>query len=149
MEAIASAAIRNSQAEPSTRRREISRRGSSCGRITRRIRVQVVAPRVCALISNSWGISRARCSRSRARIGVMPITISITLDSSPRPKTMNRIGRMASGGTIDNTVSSGDRDAPNNGRVPAAMPRHKPASALIPRPMPSRCRLAPESCQSR
>ncbi|MCY1433463.1 hypothetical protein D9M71_494910 [compost metagenome] len=79
----------------------------------------------------------------------MPITISITLDSSPKPKTMNRIGRMANGGTIDSTVSNGDNDAPNSGRVPAAMPRHRPASALIPRPMPSRCKLAPVSCHIR
>ncbi|MCY1541582.1 hypothetical protein D9M68_772830 [compost metagenome] len=146
---MASAAIRNNQAEPSIRRREISRRGSSCGSTTRRIRVQVLAPRVCALISSSCGISRARCSRSRAMHGVMPMTISITLDSSPRPKTINRIGSTASGGIIDSTVSSGDNGALNNGRVPAAMPRHNPTSAAMPRPMPRRLRLAALSCQNR
>ncbi|MNT66047.1 hypothetical protein D3C72_2040810 [compost metagenome] len=101
------------------------------------------------MISNSTGISLARCSRSRASAGVMPITISITFDNSPKPKTMNRIGRIASGGTIDSTVNKGDNGAPNSGRVPAAMPRHRPAKALIPRPMASRRRLDAVSCQSR
>ncbi|MNO01074.1 hypothetical protein D3C81_2211200 [compost metagenome] len=79
----------------------------------------------------------------------MPITISMTFDNSPRPKTMNRIGRIASGGTIDSTVSSGDNGAPNNGSVPAAMPRHSPANAAMPRPMARRRRLDAVSCHNR
>ena len=79
----------------------------------------------------------------------MPITISITFDNSPSPNTMNRIGRIASGGTIDSTVSNGDNGAPNSGKVPAAMPRHSPANALMPRPMARRRRLEAVSCQSR
>jgi hypothetical protein len=78
----------------------------------------------------------------------MPITISITFDNSSRPKTMNSIGRIASGGIIDSTVSSGDSGAPNSGKVPAAMPRHSPASALMPRPMARRRRLEAVSCHS-
>lgn len=148
MEAIASAAIRNNHAEPSISRSEISRRGSNCGNTTRSIRVQVDAPRVCAFTSSSTGISRARCSRSRARHGLTPMTMSITLDNSPRPNTMNRIGRIASGGTIDSTVSNGDNGAPNNGNVPAAMPRHRPARALMPRPSARRRRLDALSCHS-
>ncbi|MNP23018.1 hypothetical protein D3C76_1157090 [compost metagenome] len=77
------------------------------------------------------------------------MAMSITLDNSPSPKTMNRIGRMASGGIIDSTTSMGDSDAPTSGKVPAAIPRHRPAPAAMARPVPSRCRLAPVSCHSR
>jgi len=77
------------------------------------------------------------------------MTISITLDSSPRPKTMNRIGRIASGGTIDSTVSNGESGALNSGRVPATIPRHRPATAAMARPVPRRLRLEAVSCQNR
>jgi len=79
----------------------------------------------------------------------MPMTISITFDNSPSPKTMNRIGRIASGGTIDTTTISGDRGAANSGRVPAITPRPRPRAALISSPLPSRLRLDAVSCQSR
>ena len=79
----------------------------------------------------------------------MPMTINITLDNSPRPKTINRMGRIASGGTIDSTVSSGDNGAPNSGMMPAAIPRHSPARAAMPMPMARRVRLAALSCQNR
>ncbi|MNZ92664.1 hypothetical protein D3C78_1116960 [compost metagenome] len=62
---------------------------------------------------------------------------------------MNRIGRIASGGTIDSTVSSGDSGAPSSGRLPAAMPKPRPTSAAMPMPMPRRARLAPVSFQNR
>lgn len=37
--------------------------------------------------------------------GVMPMTISTTFEVSPSPKTMNRIGRSASGGTMEITAT--------------------------------------------
>ena len=72
----------------------------------------------------------------------MPMMINITLASSPSPKMMNRIGRIASGGTSDMPVTSGEMPARNSGSEPVAMPTTRPIRALIATPMPSRCRLA-------
>ena len=146
---MASAEMRNSHAEPSSRRREVISRDSSWGSTTRSTRVQLLAPRVCALINSSAGISCARCSRSRASIGVIPMTISITFDSSSRPKTINSTGRIASGGIIDTTVSSGDSAARYIGKTPAAMPMTRPISDETARPVSRRLRLISVSAHSR
>ncbi len=146
---MASAEMRNNQAEPSSRRSEVSRRDSSCGSTTRSTSVQLLAPRVWALIRISGGISQARCSRSRASIGVMPITISIILDSSSSPKTINSTGKIASGGTIDSTVISGESDARHRGNTPAVTPMHRPMSDAIPSPTSRRARLTSVSTQNR
>ncbi|MNO82687.1 hypothetical protein D3C76_739690 [compost metagenome] len=61
---------------------------------------------------------------------------------------MNRIGRIASGGIIDSTASSGDSGAPNSGTLPAAMPSARPSSAAMPRPRPRRVRLEALSFQN-
>jgi hypothetical protein len=107
--AIASAAMRNSQALPSERRTASSSRGSTCGRITRRMSSQLEALSVCALMICSTGSSRTRCCRSRMMNGVMPMTISTTLETSPSPNTMNRIGSAAMGGIIASAATKGAR----------------------------------------
>ena len=43
--------------------------------------------------------------------GVMPKTISTTLETSPSPNTMNRIGSSAIGGIIDSAATNGERFA--------------------------------------
>ena len=101
------------------------------------------------MINSSAGISRARCSRSRANIGVMPMTISITFDSSSRPKTINSTGRIASGGIIDTTVISGDSAARYIGNTPAAMPMPRPISDESARPISRRLILISVSAHSR
>ena len=39
----------------------------------------------------------------------MPTMISTTLESSPRPKVMNRIGSTASGGIMESTATNGSK----------------------------------------
>ena len=109
MAAIASAAIRNSQALPSERRTASSNRGSTWGRITRSMSCQLELLSVCALMICSTGSSRTRCCRSRIMNGVMPKTISTILETSPSPNTMNRIGSTAMGGIIDSAATNGAR----------------------------------------
>jgi hypothetical protein len=100
-----------SQAGPSDRRTASARRGSICGSTTLTTICQVEAPSVCALMTCSRGISPTRSARSRTRNGAMPITIRTTLDSSPKPKTMNSTGRIAMGGTMDSTATTGESPA--------------------------------------
>ena len=50
------------------------------------------------------------------------MTISAIFDASPRPMTMNRIGKSASGGTIDSTATNGPNVAPATGSKPMSMP---------------------------
>ena len=58
--------------------------------------------------------------------GAMPMTISTTFEVSPRPKTMNRIGRSASGGITQTTATKGaQRSARTRGMKPMAMPSDK------------------------
>ncbi len=78
----------------------------------------------------------------------MPNTISTTLDNSPKPNTMNKIGNTAIGGIIDNTPINGARVAPTNGNTPIASPKASPLAVAMPRPMPSRCKLAAVSSHS-
>lgn len=66
---------------------------------------KVDAPSVCAFTICSCGMSSTLCDRSRVMKGVMPMTISTTFEVSPSPKTMNRIGRSASGGTMEITAT--------------------------------------------
>ena len=80
--------------------------------------------------------------------GAMPNTISTTLETSPSPNTMNRIGRIAIGGTSDKPATNGANPARNSGVMPTPMPTHKPRAALIPSPQPSRARLAAVSAHS-
>lgn len=149
VEEIASAEIRNSHADPSSRRSEVSSLESSCGSTTRSTSVQLLAPSVWALMRISAGISQARCSRSRASIGVMPMTISITFDSSSSPKTINSTGSIASGGIIDSTVISGESDARHSGNTPEVTPMHRPISEAIASPASRRARLTRVSTQNR
>ena len=44
-------------------------------------------------------------------IGATPMTISVILEVSPSPSTMNRIGSSASGGTIETTAKNGASSA--------------------------------------
>ena len=53
------------------------------------------------------------------------MTISTTLDSSPRPKTMNRIGRIAIGGTMQTTATSGASVAETSGQHADGEPEHE------------------------
>ena len=70
----------------------------------------------------------ARSGIASASIGVMPITISITLESSSRPKTINSTGRIASGGSSStNEESEPDRPRSIDSPSPArATPAHRP-----------------------
>ncbi len=87
------------------------RRGHSCGSTTRRISCHDEAPRVCALMSCSPGSSAVRKARSRTMTGVTPMMMSVTFAASPRPTTMNKMGRMASGGISDKAATKGARVA--------------------------------------
>ena len=120
----------------------------NCGSTTRIATCQVDAPSVCALMSCSRGIAATSSERSRIRVGVTPIMISITFDNSPRPNTMNRIGSTAIGGIIDSTATKVPNPAPATGKRPIARPNTKPVSAAIPSPSAKRCRLAAVSAHS-
>ena len=67
-----------------------------------------VAPSVCALINCSVGISATLNARSRVMKGAIPMMISTTLEASPSPNAVNRIGKSAKGGIIDSTAMEGD-----------------------------------------
>ena len=148
MAAIASAAMRNSQAAPRDSRTASRSRGRICGSTTRSTICHVLPPRVWALTISSRGSSRVRCCRSRTMNGAMPKTMSTTFDTSSRPKTTNRTGRIAIGGISDSPSTNGERPARTSGMAPSATPKARPTSALIPTPSASRRRLAPVSAHS-
>ena len=146
---MASEAIRNSQAAPSDKRTPSKSRGNTCGSTTRVAICQLEASSVCAFTNCSRGNSRTRCSMSRINSGAVPSTMSATLASSPTPKTMNRIGRMANGGIIDSARTKDDPNAPNHGSSPFSTPTPRPIAAATPTPMPRRPRLDAVSFQNR
>ncbi len=119
-----------------------------CGSTTLIATCQVDAPSDCALTSCSFGRLATVMARSRIRQGVTPKTISTTFDSSPNPKTMNRMGRIAIGGIIDSTATSVPNVAPATGTTPTASPTVRPIAVATPRPMARRRRLAAVSVHS-
>ena len=145
---MASAAIRNSQAEPIDSRNESISRGHSCGSTTRRINCHVDAPSVCALMICSFGSSPTRNARSRAMQGAMPMTMSAIFAVSSRPSTMNSTGRIASGGIIATVLSSGDSNARRRGTTPMPIASIMPSVALMISAEPMRFRLAQVSAQN-
>ena len=121
----------------------------TCGSATRIAMTQLDAPKVCALTISSCGTSSTRWLRSRMMNGRVPTTISTTLDNSPSPKIMKRIGSSANGGIIDRTATNCARKLRINGRSPISSPTINPIRAEIPMPRNSRCKLAQVSCQNR
>ena len=80
----------------------------------------------------------------------MPMTISTILDSSPRPKTMNRIGRIASGGIIEMTATNGAERRADDRQEADREPEDEADRASRCRARSaSRCRLAAVSAHSR
>ena len=75
--------------------------------------------------------------------------INATLDNSPKPNTMNKIGRIAIGGISAIAVTKGEIPARKKGIAPVAIPTTNPIMALNTTPRPSRCRLAKVSAHSR
>ncbi len=140
--------MRKSQAAPRDRRIASNSLGNICGSTTYHRVSQVPAPRVCALISCSRGNSRTRPSSSRAIKGATPMAMSMTFASSPTPKAMSRIGRMARGGTMATMASRGDRLAPARGIRPEATPSTRAVRAPSPTPSANRWRLTPVSSQN-
>ena len=108
---MASAEIRNTQAGPSENRTLSISRGMAWGRATCRATSQVEAPSVWALTICSSGMAATCEARSRTMKGVMPTKISTILAVSPRPKTMNNMGRTAMGGITDMVATRGPRPA--------------------------------------
>ena len=145
---MASAAMRNSHAEPIDSRSESMSRGQSCGSTTRRISCQVEAPSVCALMICSFGNSPTRSARSRAMHGAMPITMSAIFAVSSSPSTMNSTGRIASGGIIAMVPSSGESSARSRGTTPMPTASIMPSMALMTSAEPMRLRLAQVSAQN-
>ena len=82
-------------------------------------------------------------------MGATPTTMRVTLATSPKPTTMKRIGRIASGGINDTAATNGATAALRYGSTPIASPRHSPPSALIDSATSNRCRLARVSVQNR
>src|SRR6185503_18393372 len=87
------------------------------------------APSVIAFTICSRGICPAVSIRSRAITGNTPRKISATLESSSTPSEMNRIGRIASGGTIETNVMNGENSERTRGSRPMFRPASSPASA--------------------
>ena len=80
--------------------------------------------------------------------GAMPITISAIFAVSSSPSTMNRMGRIASGGIIATVPSSGESSARTRGTTPMASASTRPSIALMPSAEPMRLRLAQVSAQN-
>ncbi len=139
---MASLEMRNSQAGPSESLSALTSRGRVCGSTTRVTICQVEAPRVCAFTSCSRGKEATDMEMSRTMKGVTPMTISVTLATSPRPKTMKRIGSTASGGTTESTETTGAKAERNSGSRPIATPAQSPTPVATERPMIRRSRLA-------
>jgi hypothetical protein len=79
----------------------------------------------------------------------MPMTISVTFDSSSRPKTMKRMGRIDIGGMTQITEMIGASVARTKGMSPLAMPKKRPMSVAMARPITMRRRLHSVSLHSR
>ncbi|EKD36282.1 MAG: hypothetical protein ACD_75C01570G0001 [uncultured bacterium] len=86
---------------------------------------------------------------SRAISGKVPRMISMTLPSWSTPKTIKRIGRMASGGMLATKVRKGSDNPRMPGSSPMLRPRKKPITAATVTPRLKRFRLAAVSCQRR
>ena len=146
---MASAAIKKSHAQPKFKRKASIRRGHIWGSTTRSTSCHVEAPKVCALTSCSAGSSAVRMARSRTVMGATPMTIRVTLASSPNPTAMKSIGNTASGGMSDKAATKGAKAARRYDMTPSATPMVMPITALTARPINKRSRLAQVSVQKR